>query len=241
MIYKGSSGLKAYVGSTGVSKMYKGDTLVYGTDNPYDEDGYILKGMVLHLDGADFDGTQWLDRISSIQFVIGGGTPVQSGGGVYFNGSAYMYSDTAISSPRASSTIEVVLKVDNASNYKVVFFQRQREQMAYIINPSNVSYTTSTSDRPTKLKGDITKLYTHSISGSSNYFNGNSMGASGNVKWQNQATHNMVIGDYWYNTSYHSYKYYGYIYQIRVYNRVLTEEEVLHNASVDIEKYGISV
>lgn len=208
----------------------------------HDEDGYIAKGMVLHLDGSDFDGTQWLDRVSDMPFVIGDGTPTQSaGGGVYFNGSASMYSDSVIDNPYNSGTIEVVLKAANASNNMVVFFQGANNKLAYILNVNSVAFTTATSNRPTKAIGDVTKLYTHSISSSVNYFNGNSMGASGNVKWQNQATHNMVIGDYWYNTSSHGYKYYGYIYQIRVYNRVLTEDEVLHNASVDIEKYGISV
>lgn len=34
MIAKGTDKLNAYIGSTKVSKMYIGDTLVYGTDNP---------------------------------------------------------------------------------------------------------------------------------------------------------------------------------------------------------------
>lgn len=54
MIAKGNSGLKAYVGSTGVSKMYLGDTLVYGGGEVVEEmplyvaspiGGYMLTGL----------------------------------------------------------------------------------------------------------------------------------------------------------------------------------------------------
>ena len=54
MIYKGSSGLKAYVGSTGVDKMYKGDVLVYSSAPiplPYDAEVEYL----------ETDGTAYID------------------------------------------------------------------------------------------------------------------------------------------------------------------------------------
>lgn len=205
----------------------------------YDDDGYVLKGMVLHLDGSDFDGTQWADRISSIPFVIGGGAPTLSENGVYFNGSSYMYSDTAINVPSNTGTIEVVLKAD-ATTYQTVFFQGSLDTIAYIINPNNISYTIGRTTHKTKLKGDITKLYTHSISDSHNFFDGELLEDGANERWQNAAINAMIIGAAkTLNSS--SYYYEGHIYQIRVYNRILTRDEILNNASVDIEKYGISV
>lgn len=54
MIYKGSSGLKAYVGSTSISKMYLGDVLVYSSAPiplPYDAEVEYL----------ETDGTAYID------------------------------------------------------------------------------------------------------------------------------------------------------------------------------------
>lgn len=52
MIYKGSGGLKAYVGNTGVDKMYIGNTLVYSSiPLPYDAQVEYLES----------DGTQYIE------------------------------------------------------------------------------------------------------------------------------------------------------------------------------------
>lgn len=53
MIYKGSSGLKAYVGSTGVDKMYKGDVLVYTSgesEHTYESVTYIENTSTAYID-----------------------------------------------------------------------------------------------------------------------------------------------------------------------------------------------
>lgn len=241
MIAKGSDNLKAYVGSTGVDKMYLGDTLVYGTDNPYDEDGYILKGMVLHLDGADFDGSTWVDRIGGIEYTKVGDNITASGTGVYFGGDSgnYLYSTSKPTTPYDSSTIEVVF-VSGQTSWGIVYQTDNLNYIMYGVTNARVSYRPGAS-RTTKATGTISSLYTHSVSHTHNYFNGVSYGTASTASWRNAAEYASVVGAIKRSGVGAEYRLKGTLYQVRIYNRILTDEEILHNASVDIEKYGISV
>lgn len=240
MIKLGSSDMaKAYVGSTEVSKMYLGGDLVY-ENNPYDEYGYIKAGKVFHLDGADFDGNTWIDRIGGITYTPEG-TVTSQNGGVVLNGSSLLYSSQSADVSNTIGTLEIVYKPNTLSNYQTILFQRSGKFSYFLNTNKTVSWRITSSKVATKITNATTSIYTHSLSNSYNYFNGVSMGNGATVKWQNTSQYPSVIGCYWYNSSYKQYYASGILYQIRIYNRILTEAEILHNQQVDNERYNIGL
>lgn len=109
MIYKGSSGLKAYVGSTGVDKMYLGDTLVYSSApaplpdylcfTAIDSGTFTLtipSGLtVANLNYVEYstdEGATWTKTNNVADTAVTITTPtIAAGGKVYWRGSGIRY------------------------------------------------------------------------------------------------------------------------------------------------------
>lgn len=90
MIAKGSSGLKAYVGSTSVAKMYKGDVLVYNGSTEDNTDYFALTASAastVSRDGTYASSLQYsLDKASWNTFDTSTTISLGSGDTVYFRG-----------------------------------------------------------------------------------------------------------------------------------------------------------
>ncbi len=206
-----------------------------------DPNDYIRSGLIFHLDGADFDGDTWTDRVAHITYAKEGTNITKIESGVYFSGEEnnYLYSTSKVDAPYNNSTIEIVYR-SLKTDWGVIYTTNNLSHLMYCLGNGRVSYYPG-ANRATKATGSITSIYTHSVSHTHNYFNGVSMGTADKSSWRNPAQYASVIGAIKRNNYGAEYRAKGYLYQIRIYNRILTEAEILHNANIDAQKYNITL
>lgn len=210
--------------------------------NGQDPNDYIKRGLVFHLDGADFDGTEWVDRVGGITYTANGNV-YKSGDGVYLGGSNqdFLHSN-GYESLYTTSTIEVVFRCDS-TGYGILLFPNDGLDICYIFNSNNRISFHINGSYATKLSGATTATFTHSISNSYNYFNGVAKGNGSNESWAIYPLpiYGSTIGVRTRTNMPNDYPVKGLLYQIRIYNRVLQEVDVLHNANIDAQKYNITL
>lgn len=197
--------------------------------------GYIQNGLVFHLDGADATSNQWIDRIGGLVYTLYNCS--LSNGGVYFGGNddCYGHSDDQVGVLYDAGTIEVVADGTGQSKY-AIFAQPQTNKIAFIVySTTKVSFAQLIRHR--RYEATTQGLHTLSVSIDRMYKDSSECQVNGDDYFSSP----LVSGSYLGNGGYAAYKYKGTVYQIRIYNRILTAEEVLHNQTIDINKYNITI
>lgn len=222
-----------YLGDTKIAKAYLGDNLVYQKTGA--QTGYVTSGLVFHLDGEDATTAQWVDRVGGIAFTMNNVT-LDGKGGVVFNGSAYgNYPDT-LDFPSSTHTIEVVLNKTETGGMQVAFMINVSDNVAFGFG-SDGKYiiTKSGNSNSRKTWNTGSGLATYSVTNSNAYKNCALMSQKSADTWFLR-TGGTFVG----SRSADNAFFKGTIYQIRVYNRALTADEILHNHAIDISKYNIT-
>ena len=204
----------------------------------YTADDYIQDGLVLLLDGPDYDGgSTWTDRKGGKSFTKNK-TVSKEGKGVYCNG-GYFECTSGISVSQSAGTIEVVAdrkKVSTANEY--MFMRAATGQLVYAVNTSKyvlISNFTPNQNR-VFLDADVkVGKFVHSINNTVNYFNGVSKSYTGTGSASRGGGAISVGGIS------SGYYFYGVIYCIRVYNRKLSAEEMLFNQHIDNVRFGLGL
>lgn len=205
-----------------------------------DPNDYIKSGLVFHLDGADFDGTEWVDRVGGIKYTVSISATSTSDGGVALYDSL-LVSDELVNVKYNVGTFEIVYKSSRTSSWDMVFYQGQGGYFMYGLTQGRASWHGGR-NIATKVTGSTTSVFTHSLSNSHNYFNKESKGNGSTATWQNASIDTSDIGRYPASGAYNpSYGARGSLYQIRIYNRQLSFNEIMHNADIDISKYNITI
>lgn len=193
---------------------------------------YISDGLVFHLDGADATDTTWVDRIGGNTFT-NDGSATHDGKSVRGSYS----SPTAIGVRRNVGTIEVCGEIVSSwgSADNNAFLVRDKDHiygLNYILRPRETSPYAHISSRntiqaPRSYRSVGIGKFTHSLNIERHVFNGTLGTLGGNT----------------YNTTNASSSFVGHykvrIYQVRIYNRLLTEAEMKYNQEQDRKKYGI--
>lgn len=220
-----------YLGDTKIAKAYLGKDLVYQSGPP----GYIKDGLVFHLDGADATTSQWIDKVGGVVFTMKNVT-LNGSGGVVFNGTAYGNNTTNLNFPSSSHTIEITLNKTNQTGLQVAFMINASNMVAFGFSSAN-DYIVTKSGNSNARKTWITGagLHTYSVTNSAAYKDNAVMTLLGSDTWYLR-TGGTFVG----SRSADNALFIGTIYQIRIYNRALTADEIKHNQSIDIEKYNIS-
>lgn len=201
---------------------------------------YIQDGLAFHLDCADCDLTQgvWIDKKGGVSFAMSN-VSVDSLGGVVFNGSnSRGTSNASVRCPVDTSTIEVAIRASKTRN-QFVFDSGVAYSMCYAFYNSLCicSKTLRTNCLNISSLGSSSDFLTNSLHFGTDKFH---------IENGNIGTFNSKI-DYWGNQQYfatigqrndNTYKFLGTIYQIRIYNRLLTAEEMIHNQQIDMHKYN---
>lgn len=198
-------------------------------------DNYIQNGLVFHLDGADATPSEWVDRIGGITYTLYGTSII--GDGVYFSGNDDVYgqSPQQVNVEYNEGTIEVVANCTGQGRY-AIFAQPQTNKIAFIVySTTKVSFALRISHR--RYEAATQGLHTLSVSIDRMYKDAVECQVNGNDYFNSPS----VTGSYLGNGGSPAYKYKGTVYQIRIYNRILTAEEVLHNQAIDINKYNITI
>lgn len=212
-------------------------------------DGYIKSGLVLYLDGADCNGTAWVDRISGRVFTLHNAS-VDGGIGVKFNTTAYSTAGASYASCSSvpsitptAGTIEICAyrrAIRNSSEQENVCYNGTANRISYVVvaNGTYVSTSNNTSNNAPRanISGRTLEKFTHSINSLRHYYNGAQGTLGANIAIPRYGS-GIFIGC---RTDGH-YAFQGTVYQLRIYNRKLTAEEMLHNQQIDADKYGITL
>ena len=194
---------------------------------------YVKDGLVMWLDGIDkgSNGTVWVDKINGYEFTNHGA--VFNSDNVYLDGTAYLTGSTTPLFPTTSGTIEVVYKKDSEEGI-IIMAPSGNNQLSFgVINTYGIMWSAGTS-KP-KYSNNI---YWGSVSISSERAlgNGTTLTQNGSSYLSNNSGKPAYIGKRDYGSG-NILK--GKIFCIRLYNRPLTEEEVLYNLSIDRQRFDL--
>lgn len=202
---------------------------------------YIQNGLVYHFVSSDSDGQTWVDRINGLTFTLANVSKAQDNG-LYFNGSANGVCPD-VSLPQ-DFTLEIVFnKIGTSSGYYILMASQKDQNIVFVTNettfrtdipPRNREYSYNYTSRKVTASttnissGQLVILNTTTL----NTFNGVGIfGANySGIQIGARATA---------NGSFRDYGLVGELYQIRVYDRQLSEAEILVNQAIDINKYNL--
>lgn len=192
--------------------------------------GYVSSGLVFALDGVSkgHDSTKWLDLVGGLEFPFENVT--KGTNKVTFNGSGIMKCTTNKSFPQSTYTIEIVAKNTSGSLTFVpatannvlgsvggrFFCDGSNRGGQYCTNPS------------------FDRLFS---SGSSVYINGRKMVLHSYNTWTPNSGFISIGG----RSASDSYRWSGDLYGIRIYNRKLSESEILQNQGIDNTRFGFGI
>lgn len=227
--------------------------------------GYITDGLVFQIDGVEDNGATPHDLINNIQFEVKIGSVYKSTD--YPTGWRWVVA--AIQSSETQSivdelsydncTIEIVRKDwinAQGSSFVVIDFKNHKvsdngapifKRLGYTSGSNEGiyeigDYGASASNKFTSNVVSYGVTTTTSITNNVMIVNkevGTNIGVSPTQLSYNGDKY-ITIGGIWDNsTSTSSYRYNGYLFAIRVYNRKLSKEEMLHNQNIDYNRFGI--
>ena len=244
---------KVFKGSTEIIRIYKGTTLEWEKSVPIpDADAYIQDGLVFQLDGIDKGNVEgaWVDRKAGRQFTLN--NCIVNSDNIEFNGTdseAIDNDNYTLPTVPEKYTIEVVLYYGGGS----ILTQKKSSSSSYgspmmAALSSTINYLTIGRN-----------LYAVEALPKNKYMclqaqakDDVQVNCNGNVLASRQGTSSTIaenfydcgwpsVGCVW--TSYTSKAGHllGKVYSIRLYNRVLTEEELYNNMVVDYMRFKIPI
>lgn len=207
---------------------YDDTAIAYPVTNPT----YVQDGLVLLLDGIDKgpDNSAWVDRINGHSFTNYGA--VFNSEHVYLDGSSYLQNSSFDGISASVGTIEVVCEFENFTSTSVLFMGKSgclsfgvyQQRYIWAAGSSFATYS-----------GGSATAGSTSISAAKALRNGAALTASSGDNWSGPNSYNWVgrrnSGSY----------FQGKIYCIRIYNRQLTQEEIMANLSVDNERFNLGL
>ena len=240
---------KVYLGATEVTKAYLGSVEVYSSaPEPLPE--YISDGLVLWLDGKVKGNTTdaWTDLVNGVVFTKKGSGVTFNSDNVQFGGSSnnclYNTSTTDFGTS-TSCTIEVCYRDIPTSGTKAAFYSYGTGGTALcfqftggnrvVINAGNASA------RPYNGAWTAETTGTYSISAARAYQNGVSKGFTGDKTYISRTAAASIIGASGRGASTYYDALGGKMHSLRIYNRQLTEEEVLHNQAIDNTRFNLGL
>lgn len=200
------------------------------------EDGYVTSGLVFHLDGADATTNKWIDKIGGVEFDMHNVTLDDAGGVVFSGTGSYGNHPNNLNFPSSTHMIEVVVKRASV-DMSCVFMINEANNVAFGFS-SGIDYiiTKSGKSNPKTTWAVIDNdIHVYSVNTNNAFDNGNIMRSRSTDTW-----HLRQGGTFVGSRSADNGAFKGTVYQIRIYNRQLSDEEILHNQAVDMVKYGIN-
>ena len=198
---------------------------------------YIADGLIFHLDGIDKGSTAnaWTDLVGGMVLT---GTATFVDNGVTFDSVNVLHSDTQLPLDSAEPLYTIEVCCSDVTTKGIVFVSRDyAPATAVCVNLATGQFFNfnSVNSLPSAV---IPQTFTCSVNATARLLNGMQVTgyASANA-WSNRGTN--VGGRYFggYNTN----GIVGTVHSVRVYNRRLTEEEMLHNQEIDIKRFNLNI
>lgn len=192
---------------------------------------YVQDGLVFQMDRAyECTAAKWTDFIGGVEF---NGTNVQIVDDVpYFNGGHYYSNDSSRHSYN-TCTIEVTFTpASNISGYTFLYTESNADRIAMTFGRQGLMCNAISADNCFGLSAYANTLYSVSAANTQAYAN---KAALNKIRW----------GDSWSSRTGKwigvrdgsAARFYGKIYGIRIYNRLLTEAEILANQDIDLKRF----
>lgn len=196
------------------------------------EQGYIQDGLVFWLDGSqEIVSNSWTDIIGGIVFTAKGFTKGTYGYSIVGNG-AKTASD--LSFPYDTSTLEIVCVSHPRAMGKQVFYCGKKDMISFQFYYGSVITQTPRG----KIYPYTTDSKMHSFSNSKNgfYIDSSPITSTGTDEISLSGTGTSI------GAKYIGSEVYGLeIACIRIYNRVLSQSEVLFNVKIDNERFNLGL
>lgn len=195
---------------------------------------YISSGLVFHLDSLHMGGKSghWIDSVGGIDFEL---TDCDtSGKGVKFNGSTSIGKSSASWQYMVSEcTIEVCIKIGSRTDWCTVLISNTQGSISFAYSTANSCYINGAgAEFPSSAKPMITdKVQSVSMSKGTCIANGNNI--TTDTVYYHILSNTLSIGGCDGNNMFD-----GTIYDIRVYNRVLSDAERVNNLKVDKYRFN---
>ncbi len=215
---------------------------------------YIENGLVFHLDGIDKGSTAnaWTDLIGGHVFTKNNSSITSDNNSFIFTSDAngYLKNSDTIDFNYLSSTIEITYKPTVANKRCLLFLQKTVGSISYgyfdngrraCIYPANPNAGGSVANAEHVFSSDLYNTVPHTISINKNAgildFSNNRTSIASNY-WGGNNTIN-TIGNRELNNS--GTKFVGHIYSIRIYNRLLSADEMRHNQMIDNKRFNLGL
>ena len=194
---------------------------------------YITDGLVFWLDGINKGKSSagWQDLIGKYVFPWISRTK-QGENCVIFGSGAEAMVNTNVPVFGTDSTIEGCCSGGSNSQWQIVFFQNI---MMLARDSYGTQLTFKTKGTGGRFKVTVPTTFTASANDNVALVNGVKSTTKQNSDWQ------IFIGTSIGARSGGSYSYAGNVHSIRIYNRLLTEEEMLFNQQVDNERFNLGL
>lgn len=195
---------------------------------------YITNGLVFWLDGINKGNSAagWQDLIGKYVFTWISRTTQGENCVIFGSGSTNMYNNK-VPMFGTNSTIEGCCSSSSNSQWQIVFIQN-------IIMLARDNYGTQLTFKTQRTGGrfnvNVPTTFTASANDNMALVNGVKSTTIKNSDWS--ASSYFSIGARGYSGG---YPYVGNVHSIRIYNRLLTEEEMLFNQQVDNERFNLGL
>lgn len=194
---------------------------------------YITDGLVFHLDSMNMGGTSghWIDSVGGIDFAL---TDCDtSGKGVKFNGRTSIGKSSASWQYKVSEcTIEVCIKIGSRTDWCMVLISNTQGSICFAYSTANSYYINGAGSFPSSAK-PMRSDTIQSVSMSKGNCMANGSTIPANEDYYCTLSNALSIGGRDGNEMFD-----GTIYDIRVYNRVLSDAERVNNLKVDKYRFN---
>lgn len=229
---------KLLLGTTEMAKAYLGTQLVYQSGSgptPPPQPVYVTDGLVAHFDGIDKgnDSTKWTSLVGNAYYTLNTHSTVETNA-IVMDGAGVITGTNRVSIGGKAGTIEVCAEYLGTAGSAIVLNGSASGQLCFIIGAAGYGFCVNGGSN----QWNTTKasLFTCSANNSRCMLNGTVVGTKATNNW---SSYSDTIG----GRSSGSNRYYANIriYSIRIYNRLLTEAEMLNNQRVDNERFELGL
>lgn len=233
MIKIGNTGIVGvYKGSTPITSIYKWLDLVYKTGSPIlDADAYVQDGLVFQLDGIDKGNVEgaWVDRKAGKEFTLN--NCIVNSDNIEFNGTDSSAVYNQLLDFGTTTTLEVVYIRE--TNGGTIISSGSKVQLIVVHDSTGYGNRFFTGNQVTGTTlPDTTTIHTLSIPTSGRPILDQIAQPKTYKKFYSVSDTNTYVGG---NPSYLK----GKLYSIRIYNRNLTQAEMIKNQMIDIQRFNI--
>lgn len=227
-------------GSTKIGGAKYGNTLVFSpgggtppTPDPGDISNYVQDGLVAHFDGIDTGTTsgRWASLVGS-SYVTLNSHAVAGDNNVSFDGAAGLAVTNPVSINYSAGTIEMV--AENSTSGNAAIYYGRTNKLSFIVAGSGYSFGVGSSNNQWNI--DKVAKFVASANAARFMLNGEIGGTLASNSWSDKSSTMMGATPsgtrYWFT---------GKIYAIRIYNRQLTEAEMLTNQIVDNTRFNLGL